>query len=241
MNIIPSVDLLDGRVVRLHKGDYNKVTVYHSDPLAQLQLYIDAGFERIHVVDLNGAKDGTPKHLDLLRPLILNRKLCIHYGGGIRTEDHLKALFNAGVCQAVVTSMAVKQPDAWAKVVAAFGADRFICGLDLKDGKVAYSGWTETASQDTDAFIRTQIDLGLTAFLCTDISKDGTLSGANATLYATLIHKYPGVKWIASGGFKGMDDIVPLRTAGCWGAIVGKAYYERYITLEQMRAAHEAI
>jgi phosphoribosylformimino-5-aminoimidazole carboxamide ribotide isomerase len=239
MNIIPSVDLLDGRVVRLHQGRYDEVTVYFSDPIPVLNRYVEAGFRRLHVVDLNGARDGNPFHLPLLASLLARPELYVQYGGGIRSREHLNKLFEAGVRAAVVTSMAVKTPKLWQEAVKKFGEERFIVGLDLKNGRVAYSGWMETAAISTETFIETQLDLGISTFLCTDVSKDGTLSGSNVGLYASLVNKYPQAKWIASGGFSGMQDVAPLREAGCFGVVVGRAFYQGLISLDEMKSAHQ--
>lgn len=236
MQIIPSVDLLDGKVVRLHKGNFNELTVYSDNAFGQLRSYIEAGFKRIHVVDLNGARDANPLHMPIIKELASTCDIDFQFGGGIRTLPQLEGIFESGIKFAVGTSMAVKTPAIWEEAVNTFGSERFICGLDLLNGQIAFAGWKESAGISTEDFISKQLDLGIRTFLCTDISKDGTLSGPNFELYRELSKKYPMIQWIASGGFSGPSDLQPLADAGCAFVVIGKAFYEGLITLDQMQA-----
>ncbi|MGD8749447.1 MAG: 1-(5-phosphoribosyl)-5-[(5-phosphoribosylamino)methylideneamino]imidazole-4-carboxamide isomerase [Balneolaceae bacterium] len=237
MRVIPAIDLLDGQVVRLHKGNYEKATVYNHDPVDEAQKFKAAGFKYIHVVDLNGAKEGSFINLEHIQNIIKATGLSIQTGGGIRTFDDAQNLLLSGIERVICSSMAVKNKSDWLALVEQF-PDRVILGMDLKNGKVAYSGWMETSSQTVDDFLRPMLDLGLNRILCTDISRDGTLKGPNITLYEYLQDTYPGVGFIASGGVGSAKDLEELQKAKLSGVVVGRAYYEKKITLDQMSHYH---
>ncbi|WP_372634863.1 1-(5-phosphoribosyl)-5-[(5-phosphoribosylamino)methylideneamino]imidazole-4-carboxamide isomerase [Fodinibius sp.] len=237
MIVIPAVDLLDGQVVRLQKGNYEQVTIYNEDPLQEARKFKDAGFNHIHIVDLNGAREGTFVNLAHINEIINELGLSVQTGGGIRSYDDAAMLFDHGVSNIICSSMAVKNREDWLKVLDTYG-ERAILGMDLKEGKVAYGGWLKTLDQSLDDFLRPMIERGLSTVLCTDISRDGTLEGANTELYQSLQQQYPGLQFIASGGVSGLTDLKTLSEEQLYGVVVGRAYYEQKITLEQMLRYH---
>jgi phosphoribosylformimino-5-aminoimidazole carboxamide ribotide isomerase len=233
MKVIPAIDLLDGKVVRLQKGSYQKVTVYNDDPLDEAQKFAEAGFEHIHIVDLNGARDGQFTNLDHIQNIKDKTGISIQTGGGIRSYADAKKLLDTGLNQLVCSSMAVKNTGKWVKLLKEF-PNKMILGMDLKDGKIAYNGWLETTNESIDSFLRPMLEAGLQYVLCTDIARDGMLEGANIELYKFLQNKYPDLKLIASGGVASVDDLKQLSEAGLYGVVVGRAYYENAITLKDM-------
>lgn len=234
MLTIPAIDLLNGHAVRLHKGSYEEVTVYDKSPLNQARKFKEAGFHHIHVVDLNGAKEGSFINLPHIKQIIGELEISVQTGGGIRTFDDVKMLLEAGLSKVICSSMAIKNEEDWLKSLAEF-PDKMILGMDLKDGKIAYSGWLETAEESVQSFLNRMIDHGLQEVLCTDISKDGTLSGPNFDLYNDLQEQFPDIRLIASGGVSSLEDLNRLDQANIDAVVVGKAYYEGRITLEQMK------
>lgn len=237
MKVIPAIDLLDGKVVRLHKGDYAQVTVYNGSPLDEARKFREAGFQHIHVVDLNGAREGTFVNIDHIRQIMDETGLSVQTGGGIRTYDDALQLLDHGVDRIICSSMAVKSRSDWYQLLERY-ADRAILGMDLKDGKVAYGGWMETSDQSVDTFLRPMIERGLNRILSTDISRDGTLGGPNFQLYQSLQQDYPEIDFIASGGVATGKDLARLAEANLFGVVVGRAYYEEKITLAEMAGYH---
>lgn len=234
MRVIPAIDLLNGQCVRLLKGSYDEVTVYNESPLGQAGEFQKAGFSHIHIVDLNGAKEGHFVNLPHIQQVIKELGISVQTGGGIRTFQDAEYLLNAGISKVICSSMAVKNEPDWLKLLQKY-PDHTILGMDLKDGKIAYGGWLETASESVDSFVSRMIDHGLKEILCTDISKDGTLSGPNLELYIELKSKFPEIKLIASGGVSSLKDLQELDKEGIDAVVVGKAYYEKRITLEEMK------
>jgi phosphoribosylformimino-5-aminoimidazole carboxamide ribotide isomerase len=237
MKVIPAIDLLDGKVVRLHKGDYEEATIYNDDPLDEAKKFKEAGFNHIHIVDLNGAKEGRFVNLKYIKNIISELKLSVQTGGGIRSYGDAKMLLEQGISNIICSSMAVKSPDDWLKVLQDYG-DRAILGMDLKDGKVAYGGWLETLDKSLNDFLQPMIDRGLSTVLCTDISKDGTLEGPNLELYQQLSEQFPALNFIASGGVSGAKDLQALSKQQQYGVVVGRAYYEGNLSLEEMLKYH---
>ncbi|MEX1062399.1 MAG: 1-(5-phosphoribosyl)-5-[(5-phosphoribosylamino)methylideneamino]imidazole-4-carboxamide isomerase [Balneolaceae bacterium] len=233
MRIIPAIDLLGGQVVRLFKGDYNRKKIYSDNPLAQAKIFTDAGFDRIHVVDLDGAKTGRFENLSHIAGMIETLGVSVQTGGGIRSFAHIEQLLNAGVSGVICSSLAVRNPDDWLKALETYPG-RCILGMDLKDGKMAYGGWLKTSDQPLEEFLQPMTEAGLTDIVCTDISRDGTLEGPNTTLYSKLSRQFPGLNWIASGGVSSPEDLEELRKIGVAGVIVGKAYYEGKISLKEL-------
>lgn len=238
MHIIPAIDLLNGQCVRLHKGAYDEVTVYNHSPLGQAGDFKNAGFSHIHIVDLNGAKEGHFVNLPHIKQVINELGVSVQTGGGVRTFDDAEYLFEAGISKVICSSMAIKNEKDWLKLLEKYPTQT-ILGMDLKEGKIAYGGWIETASESVDSFLTRMIEYGLKEVLCTDISKDGTLAGPNFELYSNLKAKFPSLRLIASGGVSSLEDLQKLDKEAIDAVVVGKAYYERRITLEQMHDLSE--
>jgi len=235
MKVIPAIDLLDGKVVRLQKGDYEKVTVYSEDPVAVARDFAEAGFSHIHLVDLDGARSGNFSNLTLVLRIKEELGLSVQMGGGIRNFEHVAELFESGVSKIVCSSMAVKNEADWLKALEIYGGDRCILGMDLKDGKMAYAGWIETMDEPVSRYLKRMQDRGLKEVLCTDISRDGMLSGANVELYQQLMSAFPQLNFIASGGVAGVEDLRRLSEIQVHAVVVGRAYLEGHLTLEQMK------
>ncbi|MDZ7681879.1 MAG: 1-(5-phosphoribosyl)-5-[(5-phosphoribosylamino)methylideneamino]imidazole-4-carboxamide isomerase [Fodinibius sp.] len=237
MLVIPAIDLLNGQVVRLHKGDYDQATVYNDDPVEEARKFKEAGFNHIHVIDLNGAKEGKFVNLKHLKKIIQELDLSVQTGGGIRSYEDASMLLDEGISNIICSSMAVKNQEDWLQVLDDYG-DQAILGMDLKDGKVAYGGWLETLDQSLEDFLQPMIKRGLTTVLCTDISKDGTLEGPNLELYQNLSTQFSDLNFIASGGVANTSDLQHLSEQNMYGVVVGRAYYEGKITLDQLMSYH---
>lgn len=237
MRVIPAIDLLDGKVVRLHKGDYNEATIYNDDPVAEARTFKEAGFDHIHVIDLNGAKEGKFVNLSIIKKMVEATGISVQTGGGVRSYQDAAMLLDSGISNVICSSMAVKSPDEWLRVLDDFGS-RAILGMDLKDGKVAYSGWLETLDKSLEDFLQPMIDRGLSTVLSTDISRDGTLEGPNFELYQQLSERFPKLNFIASGGVSDAQDLQTLSKQNIYGVVVGRAYYENKITLDEMINYH---
>lgn len=233
MHVIPAIDLLDGACVRLHKGDYDQATVYNKDPLHQAKIFTEAGFSHIHLVDLNGAKQGEFVNLGHIQEMIHQLGISVQTGGGIRNFEGAKKLLDAGLSKVICSSMAVKNEADWMQLVREY-PQHSILGLDLKNGQMAFGGWLETATEAPESMVERMQKQGLQEVLCTDISKDGTLSGTNLDLYVQLKSTFPELRWIASGGVSGASDLEALHHAGIDAVVVGKAYYEGHLSLEEM-------
>lgn len=238
MFVIPAIDLLNGHVVRLHKGDYDEATVYNDDPVAEARKFKKAGFEHIHVVDLNGAKQGEFVNLTHIQNISAKLGLSVQTGGGIRSYRDAQMLLDEGISKIICSSMAVKSPDDWLQVLDDYG-DRAILGMDLKNGRVAYGGWLDTLDQSLEEFLGPMIEHGLSSVLCTDISRDGTLEGPNLQLYRELSEQFPNLNFIASGGVAQAGDLEALSRQNMYGVVVGRAYYEDKISLAEMMEYHQ--
>ncbi len=234
MEIIPAIDLIGGKVVRLTEGDYSKKTEYHSNPVEIARQFEDAGLKRLHLVDLDGAKKGTVVNWRVLENITSSTSLVVDFGGGVKQESDVKMIMDAGARWVTIGSMAVKQPGVFLSWVEKYGADRFFLGADVRNEKIAVGGWLETTELDVHQFIRQYTDQGLNYVFCTDISKDGKLEGPATELYKLILSENNGVDLVASGGVTTMEDLYELRSAGCHGAIVGKAIYENRISLDDL-------
>ena len=239
MHVIPAIDLLNGQVVRLKKGDYNEVTVYSDHPASFVKKFRDVGFTHIHVVDLNGAREGRFVNLPVIENIIEETGVSVQFGGGIRSRRDIKTLLNAGVSRIVSSSMAVQRPDEWLAALDMYGGDTCILGLDIKDGKMAYGGWEETSDESALDLLGSMVRVGVKTVLCTDISRDGMLTGVNSGLYSEIAQRYPQVNIIASGGVASSEDLRQLAIEGMYGVVIGRAYYEGLISLETMISYHE--
>jgi len=235
MEIIPAIDIIDGQCVRLEQGNYNKVTLYHKEPLEVAKQFEDAGLKRLHLVDLDGAKAGAVKNWRVLETIAGKTSLVTDFGGGIKTDKDVSIVFNSGAHLATIGSIAVKDEERFTDWLLIFGADRFLLGADVKDEKIAVSGWQETTEIWIYDFIEKHIGHGVKQIFCTDVSKDGKLEGPSIELYKNIIRKFPDLHFIASGGVSSMKDLEELREMGCKGAIVGKAIYENRISLQELQ------
>jgi len=234
MTIIPAIDIINGKCVRLTRGDYAQQKIYNENPLEIAKQFEDAGITRLHIVDLDGAKAGTIINLKVLELIAGNTKLVIDFGGGIKRINDVESIFNAGAVIATIGSMAVKHPELLEEWLMEFGADKFLIGADVLDEKIKISGWLEDGGIDIFTFIGRMIGLGVTNIFCTDISKDGVMGGPSIDLYKKILEEHPEINLIASGGVGSINDIIRLKEIGCTGAIIGKAIYEGLITLEEL-------
>ena len=233
MLVIPAIDLLNGKCVRLHKGSYEEVTIYNESPIEQALEFQDAGFKHLHIVDLNGAKEGRFVNLPSIRQIMEELHVSVQTGGGVRTFRDAEYLIREGITKVICSSMAVRNEPEWLKLLEEY-PEHAILGMDLKEGKIAYAGWMETADESVDSFVTRMQTAGLQEILCTDISKDGTLAGPNQALYEELKAKFPEIQLIASGGVSSVEDLEKLDAAGIDAVVVGKAFYEGRITLAEM-------
>ena len=232
INIIPAIDLIDGKCVRLTKGDYSLKKEYSASPLDMALRYQDIGIGRLHLVDLDGAKSSSPRNLHVLEEIATRTSLDIEWGGGIKSDEALRDAFNAGAGHLIIGSVAVSKPDLFARWLGEHGGDRLILGADINDGRVAINGWLEKSKQTIDALIDRFVPNGLREVICTDIAKDGMLQGPTFDLYARLQAAYPEQDIIVSGGISSLSDIQRLDEMNLRHVIVGKAIYEGRITLE---------
>ena len=234
MTIIPAIDIINGKCVRLTRGDYAQQKIYNENPLEIAKQFEDAGITRLHIVDLDGAKAGTIINLKVLELIARNTKLVIDFGGGIKRINDVESIFNAGAAIATIGSMAVKHPELLEEWLMEFGADKFLIGADVLDEKIKISGWLEDGGIDIFTFIGRMIGLGVTNIFCTDISKDGVMGGPSIDLYKKILEEHPEINLIASGGVSSINDVIQLKEIGCTVAIIGKAIYEGLITLEEL-------
>ena len=229
MNIFPAIDIIDGKAVRLERGDYAKMTVYSDSPVEVAKSFEAVGAKYLHVVDLEGAKDGTTPNLDVIVKIIAETSLKVEVGGGIRSHEVLDAYINAGVYRVILGTAAVTSPDFLESAVKKYG-DKIAVGVDLSDGMVAIKGWREVSALSCMDFFERLETLGVKTVICTDISKDGLLGGTNVELYRELSSKF-SIDIIASGGVSTLDDIRKLKEMNLYGAILGKAIYAKRIDL----------
>lgn len=230
MEIIPAIDIIDGKCVRLSKGDYDTRRVYNEDPLEVARQFEDWGVRRLHVVDLDGAKAGHVVNHRTLERICGRSSLTVDFGGGLKTADDLRVAFECGAAMATGGSIAVKDPAEFEAWLLRYGPERIILGADAKEGKIAVSGWTETSAQELIPFVKAYRDKGVTQTICTDIGRDGMLQGPAIDLYRDLMERVEGVRLIASGGVGSAADIEALAEAGVPAVIVGKAIYEKRVS-----------
>lgn len=236
MIILPAIDIIGGRCVRLSQGDYNQQTQYEATPVDMVKQYVAHGFKRIHVVDLDGAKASSPQNLDTLSELAAVPGAEIEWGGGIKSVEALGAVLDAGAKYAVVGSVAAKQPELFEQWLKMFGPERIVLGADVREGRVAVNGWQEDMDVTIDDLVDRFLKYGLSQVICTEISRDGMLQGPATELYVRLQKKYPEVDFTVSGGISSMADIHALKAAHLRRVIVGKAIYEGRITLDELYA-----
>ncbi len=235
MQIIPAIDIIDGQCVRLTQGDYQSKKVYAADPLEVAKQFESAGIQRLHIVDLDGAKAQHIINHRTLENIANHTSLTIDFGGGLKSDEDVRIAFECGASQITGGTIAVKNKDLMLKWVQQYGSDKVILGADVKDGKIAVSGWQEQSQIDLFDFLEDYLEEGIRHVICTDIAKDGMLQGPSLALYQQIIQRFPQVKLIASGGIASLDDLRELKAIGCFGAITGKAIYEGKIKLEDLK------
>jgi phosphoribosylformimino-5-aminoimidazole carboxamide ribotide isomerase len=234
IELIPAIDIIDGQCVRLTKGDYDQKTVYRDSPAEVAKEFEQIGFKRLHVVDLDGAKSKHIVNDQVLQAITTETKLTVDFGGGIKTDEDIEKAFAAGASMVTVGSIAVTNPELFIGWLEKYGPERMILGADVRHGKISINGWKEDSEEDLLPFLKKYIDAGVRNVLCTEISKDGTLSGPAIDLYQKMMAAYPQLHLIASGGVSSIDDIKALDAAGIPAVVFGKAIYEGRIDLNQL-------
>jgi phosphoribosylformimino-5-aminoimidazole carboxamide ribotide isomerase len=234
MQIIPAIDIIEGKCVRLTEGDYAQKKIYNEDPLEVAKAFEGIGLMRLHLVDLDGAKAGQVVNWKVLEKIANNTTLKIDFGGGIKTEATLKTVLDTGATYATIGSLAVKNELLFQEWIARFGAKVFMLGADVFEEKIAIGGWLEKTEISVFDFMKSYIDKGVKQIFCTDIKKDGKLEGPSIELYQKIIEQFPALHLIASGGVSSLDDLIELEEIGCSAAIVGKAIYENKITISEL-------
>ena len=234
IELIPAIDIIEGQCVRLTKGDYDQKTVYRDSPAEVAKEFEEIGFKRLHVVDLDGAKSKHIVNSEVLRRITTDTQLIVDFGGGIKTDEDIEKAFTAGASMVTIGSIAVTNPDLFMGWLEKYGAERIILGADVRHGKVSINGWKEDSSEDLLPFLKKYVDAGVKNVLCTEISKDGTLTGPAIELYQSMMVAYPELHLIASGGVSSIDDIKALEAAGIPAVVFGKAIYEGKINLKEV-------
>jgi len=234
MRIIPAIDIIDGKCVRLSKGDYDTKIIYNENPLEVAKSFEAHGIEYLHLVDLDGAKSSKIVNYKILEQIASQTSLKIDFGGGLKSDDDLRIAFESGANQITGGSIAVKNRVIFEKWISEYGSDKIILGADAKDEKIAVSGWLEESNEDLVPFIQDYQTKGIQYVICTDIAKDGMLEGPSFDLYGKILEEAGGIKLIASGGISTFDELPKLAELGCEGTIIGKAIYEGRITLKQL-------
>lgn len=234
MYIIPAIDLIGGKCVRLSQGDYSSKKEYHDDPLEMAMRFEGAGITRLHLVDLDGAKAKKIVNGDVLERICSGTSLQVDFGGGIQADEEIEKAFTLGAKQVTGGSIAVKNPILFDEWITKYGSEKIILGADVKDKKIAVGGWEETTSVDLIPFIQSYFDKGIRYVICTDVAKDGLLQGPSVDLYQEILQEIPELKLIASGGVSSVKDLEELEKIGVYGTIVGKAYYEGRVSLEEL-------
>lgn len=234
MRIIPAIDIIEGKCVRLSKGDYDTKIIYNENPLEVAKSFEAHGIEYLHLVDLDGAKSNKIVNYKILEQIATQTSLKIDFGGGLKSDDDLRIAFESGANQITGGSIAVKNRTIFEKWISEYGSEKIILGADAKDEKIAVSGWLEDSNEDLVPFIQDYQSKGIQYVICTDIAKDGMLQGPSFDLYSKILAEAKGVKLIASGGISTFDELPKLAELGCEGTIIGKAIYEGRITLKQL-------
>jgi len=234
IEIIPAIDLIDGKCVRLSQGDYAQKIIYNENPLEVAKMFADAGIRRLHLVDLDGAKAHHIVNHKILEKITSSTGLIVDFGGGLKSDEDLRIAFECGASMVTGGSIAVKNPDVFSSWITKFGADKIILGADVKDEKIAVGGWLETTELELLPFIKNYIRQGISKIICTDISKDGMLQGPALELYKKMLKAQPGMYLIASGGVSSIKDVEQLEEASVPAVIIGKAIYEGKIKLNEL-------
>lgn len=234
IEIIPAIDIIDGKCVRLTEGDFSRKTVYNENPLEVAKQFADAGIRRLHLVDLDGARAGSVANLRVLERIAADTDLLVDFGGGIKTEREMESVLNAGATFVTLGSVVVQQPELFGAWIAKYGPEKYFIGADVREQKIAVSGWQDQTNIDAIEFIRNLMTQRVHYYFCTDISKDGKLEGPAEELYRRIIARCPGIRLVASGGITTIDDILCMEKLGCEGVIIGKALYEGRLSLKEL-------
>ena len=234
IELIPAIDIIDGKCVRLTKGDYDQKKVYNDDPVEVAKQFESLGFRRLHVVDLDGAKSKHIVNVDVLKAITSATNLIVDFGGGIKTDNDIELAFANGASLVTIGSIAVTQPEQFASWLEKYGADRIILGADVRNGKISINGWKEDSAEDLLPFLKYYINKGVVNVLCTEISKDGMLEGPATDLYKEVMAEYPNLNLIASGGISSNEDIKELNRYGIPSVVFGKAIYEGKIDMKEL-------
>lgn len=234
MHNIPAIDIIGGQCVRLTQGDYAQKKVYNQNPLEVAKEFEAAGIQRLHLVDLDGAKASRIINYKVLETIANNTKLQIDFGGGLKSDEDIKIAFESGAHQITGGTVAVKMPDLFLSWLEKYGPEKIILGADVKEGKIAVSGWQEKSDVELFDFLKNYTEKGIQYVICTDVSKDGLLKGSAVELYQDILTVFPELKLIASGGVTSLTEVKKLREIGCYGAIIGKAIYEGKIKIEDL-------
>lgn len=234
IELIPAIDIINGQCVRLTKGDYDQKTVYSDSPAKVAKEFEKIGFNRLHVVDLDGAKSKHIVNDAVLKAITSETNLTVDFGGGIKTDEDIEKAFAAGAAMVTVGSIAVTNPNLFMDWLEKYGADRLILGADVRHGKISINGWKEDSDEDLLPFLKKYVDAGVKHVLCTEISKDGTLAGPAVDLYRRVMDAYPALHLIASGGVSSKEDIIALDASGIPAVVFGKAIYEGKINLKEL-------
>lgn len=234
IDLIPAIDIIDGKCVRLTKGDYNNKTIYNNNPVEVAREFEALGFKRLHVVDLDGAKSKHIVNAQVLKDITTATSLTVDFGGGIKSDEDIEAALANGAEMVTIGSIAVTNPDLCQKWIEQYGAERIILGADVRDRKISINGWMDNSEEELITFLKKYIDMGVRNILCTDISKDGTLQGPATSLYKEIIETFPEVYLIASGGVSSNEDIIELENNSIPAVVFGKAFYEGKIDVSKL-------
>lgn len=234
IKLIPAIDIIDGRCVRLTKGNYNEKTIYHENPVDVAKEFEQLGLTRLHLVDLDGAKSDHVININVLKAISTQTNLHVDFSGGIKSDSDIKNVFNNGANMVTIGSVAVNNPDLFNKWIKEYGPQKIILGADIKNGSIAINGWKDETKKSIYSFLEHYISLGIINILCTDITKDGTLSGPAYNLYTEILRRFPEINLIASGGVSSNEDIIKLDKLGVKAVVFGKAYYEHKIDIKTL-------
>ena len=238
MIIIPAIDIIDGKCVRLTQGDYGKKKIYADNPVEVAKRYEGHGFSHLHVVDLDGARSKHIVNIQVLEDITSATDLIVDFGGGVKSSKDIERAYKAGASKITGGSIAVREPELFGEWITKYGPDKIILGADVKNRHIAVGGWLETSDQDIITFLRYYINKAIKFIICTDISRDGVLEGPAIELYNELLAEFPGIKLIASGGVGSIEDVEKLAETGVWGIIIGKAIYENRVKLDDLIRFH---
>jgi len=235
MNIIPAIDIIEGKCVRLTKGDYHRKKIYAEDPVEVARMFEDHGISHLHVVDLDGARSQHIVNIDVLSKISQATRLIVDFGGGVKSDGDIRSAFNAGASRITGGSIAVRDPEIFGQWLNHYGPEKIILGADVKGRQIAISGWMETSEHDVSSLISFYREKSVKFVICTDIERDGVLKGPSINLYKELMEEFPNINLIASGGVGSMKDVEELADIGVWGVIIGKAIYEGRIQMNELK------